>query len=415
METVKLYYDDPRKCEFEARIVSAEKEKQGWRIVLDRTCFYPEGGGQPADRGTLNGITVIDVQKSGEEIIHYTLEDPRKMTASGTADPGPDSGTDEEVSVRGLIDWEHRFEYMQQHTGQHIISACLFRYGPYNTVAVHQGEEFTTVECDAEEIPEDKLVRIEDEANRIVCANLPVETMFTDDAGLTEFSLRREAKVSGEIRIVHIPGADTAACGGIHTERSGEVGLIKYTAVEQIRGNIRIYWKIGRRAYRDYREKTAVTAALIEQFSAKQHEIVERSRQMEANLLEARSEIRSLKEELCSLEAERLLAAAAEKKKPVITGLYKDKDKDFLRSLCDALREREPEAAVCLGNETDGRLQWCIGMPEHSSFDFNTARSELLEPIDGKGGGKSPVWQGIGNKSEGAGDFFSRFIELVSH
>jgi alanyl-tRNA synthetase len=399
MKTEKLYYKDPRQCEFEARILSAEKEKKRWKVVLDRTCFYPEGGGQPADRGTLNGVPVIDVQKSGEEIIHYTGENP-----------GADSGG----AVRGIIDWDYRFEYMQQHTGQHIISACLFAAGPYHTTAVHQGEEFTTVECDADEIAGETLERIEDEANRIVCANLPVETVFTDDKGLNEFSLRREAKVSGEIRIVHIADADTVACGGIHTEHTGEVGLIKYTASEQIRGNTRLYWKIGRRAYHDYREKTRICSALIDQFSARQHEIIDRSRHMEENLLQARNDIRSLKEELCALEAERLRAGTAAEKKPVITRLYTEKDKDFLRSLCDALRSQEPEAALCLCNEAGGRLQWCIGMPENSSFDFNRVRHELLEAIDGKGGGKAPVWQGIGNNTKGSADFFSRFKKLLS-
>ena len=160
--TEQLYYTDPRISRFDARVLQQRQEGKRWAVVLDRTAFYPEGGGQPADRGTLNGLAVLDVQKKGEEIRHYLAE------------PLSEGATVEGTVAEGTVDWERRFEFMQQHTGQHIVSASLIEAAGYPTVSAYLGERYTAVEIDTYDIQEGEIEAAEALANRQVTRNLPV-------------------------------------------------------------------------------------------------------------------------------------------------------------------------------------------------------------------------------------------------
>ena len=394
--TRKLYYDDPMKREFDAVVLEAKPAGNRSDVVLDCTCFYPEGGGQPADRGSLDGIAVLDVRKQGEQVIH-TLERP------------PETDT-----VHGRIDWQHRFDYMQQHTGQHIISASMIHVGGYATVAVHQGEQYTTVECDSAEIAEAQLQQIEELANETVGHNLEVRTFDADESEIPRLELRRPPKVGGTIRIVEIDGFDRVACSGVHTPTTGQVGMIKLVAVERIRGNLRSAWKIGRRALDDYREKTAIVNALSERFSARPHQIIERAEKLELALKQSQYNERATAARLCALWAEQLRRdATISDRLRIVTERFEAEPPELFRGVLEALIE-QPSTCACLVNVEPPRVQWIIGCSPDLRLEFDAVRRELLPIINAKGGGRRSIWQGVGTEPQHADRLLRCFAEQAS-
>ena len=407
--TEKLYNEDPYQAEFDARIVATEVAQGGavsagrvW-IELDRTCFYPEGGGQPADRGQLADMSVIDVQKRDGRILHFV-------------DAAAGNGAALEVggSVHGRLDEAMRRDYMQQHTGQHIISAVMLDVGDYETISVHQGEEYTTVDFAAADIPPEDLERAEERANAVVGENRPVTTFEAESDKAADLGLRRPPKFEGRIRIVEVEGTDRVACGGVHCTRTGEVGIIKLIGTEKIRGNVRTIWKIGDRALADYRLKTEVCNTLVDAFSSPVPELPERAAKLEENLRQAEYDIGRLQKRLAAQIAEALVAAAGDlgagtaEAPAVITRHFNGEAKELFRAVAEDLAER-PGIAALLTNEADDRLQWIIVATEGVEIDFNHIRSELLPLVDGKGGGKPPIWQGVGNKPAGAEELAAGF------
>ncbi len=394
--TDRLYYDDNRRTEFEATLVNAQRDGDAWRIELDRTCFYPEGGGQPADEGTINGIPVADVRKDGERIVHVMPEQPQ----------GP--------KVRGVVDWTHRYDYMQQHTGQHVLSASLLRAGGLNTVSVHLGDDYSTIEVDREEVPEHVLLKAEDLALEAIGKNTPVETAWVDRDELDAESLRRETTRTGKLRIVEIGGVDRVACGGVHVSRTGELVLARLIRTEKIRGHMRTYWKIGRRAVLDYRMKTTIVSQLVDDLSVPDDGVIERVRQLQSNLVDLGRELSEVRKEMAANAAERAVANAS----PAGAGRvaveeFHDREKDFLKQVAVMLLE-EPSLYFCLTNRAEGRLQWVAGCGEGADLDFGAFKREILPLIDGKGGGKPPLWQGVGTRVDGAGGFLQAFPRLVA-
>jgi len=389
------FYKDQYQTESAAAIVSMEQKKDICLVQLDRTIFYPEGGGQPADKGWINDIPVLHVEKRDGEVIHHLPQRP--------------SGT--QAVCR--IDWDHRFDYMQQHTGQHILSGVMYRDFGYNTVAVHQGDAFTTIEIDSNSIPEEVIESIEDRSMEILRRNLSVETRWIKDQQVEDYDLRRKPKVSGDIRIVFIEDYDAVACGGVHTKTTGEVEMIKHVQTEKIRGRVRLYWKIGRRAYEDYRLKNRITTALVERFSAQVPDLLERIQSGMEELIALRRRAGLLESRLAESTALRVL----EEGKKISVGRIsvnlislelQGEGKDFLKNLAGGLPQDVPWA-FCSVNHLEGSFQWLIAVSEGLSFDFNSRRQVLMEPIGGKGGGRPPVWQGLGTKPEGINDFFQRF------
>jgi alanyl-tRNA synthetase len=405
--TEMLYYQDPHQTEFEAHVVATEPAHTGsgddagdtsrpvW-VELDRTCFYPEGGGQPADRGWIDDRSVLDVQKTDGRIRHLL--------------DGPPAGE----TVRGRVDAEMRRDYMQQHTGQHIISAAMIEVGDYETISVRQGEDYTTIDFAASDIPAADFERAEARANAVVGENRPVKTFHAESGEVASLGLRRPPKFEGTLRIVDVEGVDRVACGGVHCERTGEVGIIKLIGTEKIRGNVRTIWKIGDRALGDYRLKTEVCNTLVDTFSARIPELPERAQKLEQNLKQAEWEIGRLQKRLAGELAARLAAGASTGATGslMVTGHFDGEAKELFRAVAEDLAER-PGIASCLTNEVEGRLQWIITAGEGVELDFARVRSELLPLSAGKGGGKPPIWQGVGDAPDGAPAFAAAFAELA--
>lgn len=401
--TSALYLEDPRLLEFEARVLSTQRTKQGTEVVLDRSAFYPEGGGQPADHGDIDGIPVVHVRSDRGAIYHRVEGEV------------PDSF--ENAVVRCRVDASRRRDYQQQHTGQHLLSGAFMQVGPYPTVSVHQGSDYTTIEIETSTIPEEDLDRVERLTNEAIEADLPIVAHWATEETIDGFPLRRPPKVSGSIRVVQIGGFDCVACGGVHLSRTAEVRMVRLLDVESIRGNTRTIWKIGDRAFAHYRETSTVVRQLAGALSAQAHELADRVGMQEERVRTAELEIRRLNARLHELVAERLLGGAKTSSRSgqdhaVITAHLAEEPKDLLRGVTERLVE-VPGLATCLVNRTGDRLQWSIGAGPGARLEFESVRGELLPIIDARGGGRSPIWQGVGTRVERAPEFLERFRELA--
>jgi len=397
--TEKCYYQDINKLEFEAEVIDVEKSKNGWRIRLDKTYFYPEGGGQPADKGWLNDRPVIDVRKEGDDIFHYLTENPGTGTVTGKIDHG----------------W--RRDFMQQHTGQHIISGALWKVGKYKTVSVHMGLDYTTIEIDAPAIPEEDLIKVEDLANEVINSDLPVRFIQTPHRELDKFPLRKPTGLKGNIRLVQIGDFDCVACGGLHFESTRQVGLVKATGMEKIRGHARIAWKIGARAYEDYRKKDNIIAGLKSALSTNEEMFVRKVKELQDEIIEMKRKNNRIENRLAEIAAHSLYEnrrQEAGSPDSIITASWDEEDGNFIKKVMKELMKRD-NVIICLINISADRLQWSIGCSENINVPFQEIKNNLLPMIDGKGGGRPPLWQGTGVNTGLVDEFFAGFKSLVLH
>jgi alanyl-tRNA synthetase len=396
--TEMLYYRDTSQMEFEARILEVVREKKTWRVVLDKTCFYPEGGGQPADKGWLNNIPVLNVQKQNDVIYHYLSGNPGEGTIKGTIDPI----------------W--RKDFMQQHTGQHIISGALWKIGKYMTISVHMGIDYTSIEIDAPEIPDSHLIQVEKLANQVIQDDLPISIIHTHRCELERFPLRKPTNREGMIRLVKIGDFDCVACGGIHLESTRQVGLIKAIGTEKIRDHTRIAWKIGDRAFADYWKKDKIIAQLKFNLATNPDMFVGKVKDLQEEFSGLKREFSRIESRLAGIIAQQMYddpQNRVEMGLRIITATWSDEKDNLIKKIIKDLLKRE-KVLLCFINKAAGRLQWSIGSSEDIVFPFDEVKSELLPIIEGKGGGHHPLWQGVGLESLGVSDFFARFKILAS-
>lgn len=388
--TVPVYYEDAYTRDFEATVLHVGSD----HFVLDRTCFYPEGGGQPGDRGTVGGAYITDTRKGDSGVILHRV------------DPAQPHGLETGQTVSCSVDWAWRFDFMQQHTGQHVLSASFLRVAGMQTVSVHQGLEYTTIELDGEELAADALIAVENEANRVINENLPVQAYEVDEADVDRLNLRRAPKVSGRIRIVEIPETDRVACGGVHTRSTGEVGLLRLCAVERIRGNVRYAWFIGRRAHEHHRFAHHELSALSTLLSVPAAEVRQRVQELDAKLKDAERQIVSLTADVARSRGDALARAAdtAEGSPRTVVEDLGEVDSAYLRTVADVLSAQPGMLAVLMARQS-GRAMWAVSHGEGLSIDPQALRSQAFPVVAAKGGGKSPLWQGAMERPEAFGDF----------
>ncbi len=396
MMTEKLYYRNAYTFDFTANVISSSSENGKNVVILDRTCFYPEGGGQPADQGLLNEAEVLDVQLKDGEVLHYVSA----PLSSGAA-------------VSGKIDAERRFDYMQQHTGQHILSRSLLQSGGYQTVSVHFGTDYTAVEIDKAEIPKADLQAAEKVANEIIRQNLPVKIHWVKPEEVQQFDIRKPPPAVDKVRIVEVEGFDFSSCGGTHVSRSGEVGLIKITGLEKIRGRTRIRVKIGTRALRDYREKVGLVQQLTQLLTSGEEELPQRVSDLQHQLKQSQRELAKLQEEFVKLQAERLLAAAGKIKGiTFVAETFESANNKMLKTFVEAVTARPESVAVAVGHEAE-RLQWVAGHSLSAEPDLKKLVLPLLPLIEGKGGGNTHLMQGGGTRPRGMEKFINQLKQKL--
>ena len=246
METEKLYYADPFLTDFTATVLDCQPGKNGYLVTLDRTAFYPEGGGQPADHGVLDGAVVTDVHEKNSVILHNV-----------------DRAVEIGKTVTGTIDWGRRFDHMQQHSGEHICSGLICERFHCDNVGFHMGADIVTIDFNAD-ISWEELLEIEAKANQYLYENHPIDIQFHRGAELEAIDYRSKKALEGDVRIVAFPGADCCACCGTHVLRSGQVGLVKFLSVQKFREGVRIELLCGKRAL-EYLSRTWEQAKAIGQ------------------------------------------------------------------------------------------------------------------------------------------------------
>ena len=374
--TRKLYEENTYQKEFTATVTGCEALTDAYRICLNQTAFFPEGGGQNGDSGFLNDHAIFDTQEQDGLIWHY---------AKAPIEPG--------TKVTGRIDWQKRFDRMQQHTGEHIVSGLVHRRFGYDNVGFHLGETEVTLDFNGP-VSKEELAKIEREANEAVWANLPVEITYPSKEALETLPYRSKIEIQGQVRIVTIPGIDICACCAPHVAYTGEIGLIKLFSVQAHRGGVRVHMAAGSRALTDYQEKEQNVKAVSVLLSAKEGEAakaVERLKQENFNLI---GQILKLQKELIRQKAE----SVSEHSKNIVF-FEQDLDANTAREFVNLLTRRcTGIASVFIGNDKEG-YRYILGSAKE---DVRPLCRKLNEAFQGKGGGKPEMAQGSLSGSEEA-------------
>ncbi len=381
--TRRLYFEDPYLTEFEAVVLERTEVRERPAVVLDRTAFYPESGGQPPDRGTLGGREVVDVQEEAGRIVHV-LGAPLAEDAAGE-------------TVRASVDATRRFDHMQQHTGQHILSQAFLEILRGETRSFHLGPEDSALEIGIRQASDDEIEAVERAANRVVFEDREVRTSFVPEARIHEIPLRRPPKVSGLIRIVEVAGFDWSACGGTHVRRTGEIGLIKVIGAERIRDNVRFTFVCGGRALADYALKTRLLRRISAQFSARETDSPAAVEKAQAELKDLRRRVKRLAETAAAAEARELVGAAAG---PVISRLLSDRGPEEARAL--AVHVTRLGGAVALFAATAaGRGHFFAASSGASGFDVRTLIPVVSAILPAKGGGGATLVELVTDAPDG--------------
>ncbi len=378
MPTQRLYIDNPYQIEFTAQVTERRTFDNHPAVVLDQTCFYPESGGQPWDTGKLNGIQVIQVIEDGDKILHV-LE--RELSDN---------------TVTGQIDWERRFNHMQQHAGQHVLSQAFFQIAAGETVSFHLGEDYSTVEIDTRGVTSDQLREIEDTANRVVMENVPIRSSLVDENDIERIPLRKPPAKSGTLRIIEVDNFDHSACGGTHPQRTGEIGLIKITGSENIRNNVRFQFLCGWRALRDYRLKNDVLMETAQKLSSAPQDLPVMLEKNQMETKELRKENKNLRSELARLEAEEIARTAGG---GVVPRIFPDKSPEELRfTALNIIRNKG--FCVLFGIPLEERVHIILARSEDVDLDMRELMAEISSEIEVKGGGRPSLVEMSGEKTD---------------
>lgn len=366
--TEKLFYQDSHLQEFDATVISCEAAGETYKVVLDRTAFFPEGGGQYADTGFLNQARVLDVHEK-EDVVYHTVDEP---LAEG-------------ASVHGTLNWGERFEKMQQHTGEHIVSGLVNAKFGYNNVGFHLGSDYCTMDFDGP-ITKEELKKIERVANQAVWANLPVNVTYPSKEELKEMEYRSKIEIEGQVRIVTVPGYDVCACCAPHVDRTGEIGMIKLVNMINYKGGERITMLCGSRALRDYDKKDDQAKEISGLLCAKELEIAEAVRHLKEEQTSLKSKMASMQQKMLEFRAQEI---------PVddeITAVFDaELSGNGPRELMNLLLNKGAKiSAVFAGNDTDG-YRYVIGS---KTEDVRLLAKKLNEAFNGRGGGKPEMVQG---------------------
>ncbi len=372
--TERLYYTDAHCIAFSATVIAVEAE--GRHLVLDRTAFYPTSGGQPFDTGRLGDAAIVDVIDEEHRIVHVCAE-PSSLTVG--------------ASVEGWVDWERRFDHMQQHSGQHLLSALLADAYGWPTVSVHFGAETNTVDVAAASIAPHTVVEIEERVNRLAAENRPITVSFEEAALAT--GLRKASDRDGVLRIVSIEGLDRSACGGTHVAHTGAIGSMLLRRVEKTKGNTRLEFVCGLRAVAVARADAAVLTAAARLFTAAPHDVPSLVEAQQQRVAELERDRKRMAGELARYEAAARFAATV----PDAVGVRRIRLDDLqgpvrdAEVLVQALVAMGPCVVLAVSPSTKGLM---LGAAESSGADAGQLLKAALQSVGGRGGGSPRLAQG---------------------
>ncbi|WP_404468631.1 DHHA1 domain-containing protein [Sutcliffiella horikoshii] len=397
----KLFYQDPYIQTFTTTLIEQSQDESGkWYAILQQTAFYPEGGGQPYDTGTLNANKVIEVQEINGEIRHY-LEHPLPETTK---------------DIKGNINWERRYDHMQQHAGQHLLSAAFEELFSYKTKSFHLGKEVSTIDLDINEITEQEVLEAETLVNRIILENRKIETKWVTQEELSDYPLRKELSVSENIRLVIIPEFDYNGCGGTHPHSTSGVASLKILSLEKQKNMIRVSFVAGNRVLKQLHEKQQVVTELSSLLNAPQNGMAEAVTRMLGQSKEQAKELKEMKEKLLEYEATALFS-----KTVVISGrlilksVFQNREMAELQSIARKLVSARDDINVFLVAENAGKLQFVGARGSKSNLDMKSIAKEVFAFINGKGGGKENFVQGGGETTVTGEELIGEISRIISN
>jgi alanyl-tRNA synthetase len=365
----KLFYEDVYIREWESNIEHVEERDNWFYVVLEKTAFYPEGGGQPSDRGNIDGIEILDVLEENNIIYHILASYPKNKV------------------VRCKLDYSRRFDFMQQHTGQHLFSAVFFNKYKGETSSFHLGEDYISVDISIADIPKEMLVDVEILANRYIFNNLNVITHTVNYEEISRFPLRKLPPTNEDIRIVEIDKLDFSPCCGTHVSKTGEIGIIKVLKTEKYKGLTRIYLKCGERAILDYQNKTDLALDLGKLLSVPENEIFERIDGIGVELKTLSRQLLELKEKLNVYDAAAIINSSSNK---LIIKVFQDKPFSDIQALGKQILQAG-DYMLILASLLDNKL--LLAHNGTLELDCGKLFKEQLTNFKGRGGGSSKLAQ----------------------
>lgn len=394
--TERLYYSDSHLVDFEARVVDLSDRVSGWTaVVLDRTAFYPTGGGQPSDTGTLNGARVVECIDDGDNGVLHVVQ--------GAA-PARDA------VVQGRVDWSRRLDHMQQHTGQHILSQSFITLFNAPTRGFRVLDGVCEIDVELNNPTTEVIERAVELANNVVWEDRVVTIRNVTPGEAAELRLRKEPARSGDLRLIEIDGFDLTPCGGTHAYRTGEVGMIAVRSWERAKGLTRIEFVAGARALADYRKANKSAREVAALFSTGRDDAPQSAAQMIEEHKELNRRIRALEEMMAGFEAEKLLAGASN---GVVTHLFHDRDAESLKKLAHALTSH-PRTIALLGSRGHDTARLVFARSADASGDMNTLMREACALLDGRGGGRPDMAQGGGKNVGKIEDALTHALTLLN-
>lgn len=369
----KLYEAQPYLTQFSAVVESCTQSKKGWDILLDQTAFYPEGGGQPYDTGTLGGVEVLEVHQREGRVVH---------TCAAPLEAGS--------QIEGQIDWSRRFDLMQHHSGEHIVSGIAHSLFGCDNVGFHMGSDVITIDLNVE-LTQDQVAQLEARANQYIWEDHPIAVTYPTADELEHLEYRSKKALTGQVRIVSFPGADTCACCGTHVSSSGQVGLVKLLSYQKFRDGVRIELVCGKRAL-DY----------LSQVWEQNHQI---SNLLSAKTMQTSGAVRRLLEENAALKSriltmeEQQFAALAQRYagQGDVVVFESGLSPDSLRRLCGAVQAACGGRCACFSGEDGSGYQYAVGQP---GGDLRPLAKALNQALQGRGGGKPDFIQGTVSASQ---------------
>ena len=381
----RLYYEDAYRTRFVAQVAERLTFEGQPAVRLDRSAFYPTSGGQPHDTGSLNGAAVVDVQVGADGAVLHLLAH---------------SLPEETTSVNGQIDWPRRYDHMQQHSGQHLLSQVFYRGLGLETVSVHFGDVLNTLDLDGQPLSASQLATVETAANETVWQDRPIRAYWITEAEKEMVPLRRAPTVQGKMRIVEIEKFDWSACGGTHVRRTGEIGQISLLRIEKHRGRSRVHFVCGRRALVDASQRRGLLAEAAGLLDSGVHDVPDLVLRMQDALRSAEKELNAQGEALVEYQARELLAAAETAAGVrLVAREMADAEPAAVQRLARAL-VAEPYVVALLGCAQRGKGTVVFARSQDLSLHVGNLLRDTLKQFGGGGGGRPDFAQGGGVAAE---------------
>ena len=380
MVTERLYYSDSHLIEFEARVVDVTDRVSGWTaVVLNRTAFYPTGGGQPSDTGTLNGSRVVECIDDGDNGVLHVVQGAAPVR---------------DAVVRGRVDWARRLDHMQQHTGQHILSQAFVKLFNAPTKSFRVLEASCQIDVELNNPTTEVIERAVELANNVIWEDRVITILNVTPEEAAELPLRKESAREGELRLIEIEGFDLTPCGGTHAFRTGEVGLIAVRSWERAKGLTRIEFVAGMRALADYRKANKSAREMAALFSTGRDDAPQLAAQMVEENKELHRRVRMLEEVAATVEAEKLLTTADA---GIVTEVFDGRDVESLKKLAHALIAKSATVALLASRDKD-TARLVFARSSDAPGDMSVLMREACTMLDGRGGGKPEMAQGGGKR-----------------